>query len=181
MTNAKAKKSAKSSTPASAATGLIVLGFDARQKPCGARFVDAKPALVVKAAQLMGLRVYKVTSRDVAAAAKKLPLGQLYANGRAFVPHVRQSLYSDVIAALSYEPQQAAVGPHPDKASTPAPVACRATGTRSRRAISSSCRRAPNTAGPRPSCSTAPTTCSPCSTGITRSCPSSFATAPRWR
>ena len=90
-----------------------MLGFDARQKPCGARFVNAKPALVVKAAQ--------VASRDVAAAAKKLPLGQLYANGRAFVPHVRQSLYSDVIAALSCEPQQAAVGPHPDKASIPAP------------------------------------------------------------
>ena len=121
MTNAKAKKSAKPATPGPAATGLIVLGFDDRQKPCGARFVDAKPALVVKAAQLMGLRVYKATSRDVAAAAKKLPLGQLYANGRAFVPHVRQSLYSDVIAALSYEPQQAAVGPRPDKASTPAP------------------------------------------------------------
>lgn len=121
MTSTKAKKSAKPATPPSAANGLIVLGFDARQKPCGARFVNAKPALVVKAAQLMGLRVYKVASRDVAAAAKKLPLGQLYANGRAFVPHVRQSLYSDVIAALSCEPQQAAVGPHPDKASIPAP------------------------------------------------------------
>ena len=95
MTSTKAKKSAKPATPPSAANGLIVLGFDARQKPCGARFVNAKPALVVKAAQLMGLRVYKVASRDVAAAAKKLPLGQLYANGRAFVPHVRQSLYSD--------------------------------------------------------------------------------------
>ena len=121
MTNSKDKKSAKSATPASATKGLIVLGFDAQQKPCGARFVDAKPALVVKAAQHMGLRVYKVISRDVAAAAKKLPLGQLYANGRAFVPNVRQSLYSDVISALSCEPQQAAVGPHPDKASTPAP------------------------------------------------------------
>ena len=73
MTSTKAKKSAKPATPASAANGLIVLGFDARQKPCGARFVNAKPALVVKAAQ------------------------------------------------LSCEPQQAAVGPHPDKASIPAP------------------------------------------------------------
>ena len=56
MTSTKAKKSAKPATPPSAANGLIVLGFDARQKPCGARFVNAKPALVVKAAQLMGLR-----------------------------------------------------------------------------------------------------------------------------
>jgi hypothetical protein len=32
---------------------------------------------------------------------------------------VRQSLYSDVIVALAAEPQQAAVGPEDDKASTP--------------------------------------------------------------
>jgi hypothetical protein len=99
--------------------GLLVLGFDEQQKPCGARFVDAKPDLVAKAAQLMGLKVYKPTFPEVAEVAKKLPVGQLYATGRAFVPHVRQSLYSDVIVALATEPQQAAVGPDDDKASTP--------------------------------------------------------------
>jgi hypothetical protein len=99
--------------------GLLVLGFDEQQKPCGARFVDAKPDLVAKAAQLMGLKVYKPTSPEVAELAKKLPVGQLYATGRAFVPHVRQSLYSDIIVALAAEPQQAAVGPDDDKASTP--------------------------------------------------------------
>jgi hypothetical protein len=51
--------------------------------------------------------------------AKKLPVGQLYANGRAFVPNVRQTLYSDVIVALAGEPQQAAVGLDDDKASAP--------------------------------------------------------------
>ena len=51
--------------------------------------------------------------------AKKLPIGRLYANGRAFVPNVRQTLYSEVIVALAAEPQQAAVGPDDDKASTP--------------------------------------------------------------
>jgi hypothetical protein len=99
--------------------GLLVLGFDEQQKPCGARFVDAKPDLVAKAAQLMGLKLYKPTSREAAELAKKLPVGELYATGRAFVPHVRQSLYSDVIVALAAEPQQAAVGPDDDKASTP--------------------------------------------------------------
>jgi hypothetical protein len=84
--------------------GLLVLGFDEQQKPCGARFVDAKPDLVAKAAQLMGLKVYKPTFPEVAEVAKKLPVGQLYATGRAFVPHVRQSLYSDVIVALATEP-----------------------------------------------------------------------------
>jgi hypothetical protein len=99
--------------------GLLVLGFDEQQKPCGARFVDAKPDLVAKAAQVMGLKLYKPSSPEAAELAKKLPVGQLYATGRAFVPHVRQSLYSDVIVALAAEPQQAAVGPDDDKASTP--------------------------------------------------------------
>jgi hypothetical protein len=109
----------KSSTPISDDIGLLVLGFDDQQKPCGARFVDAKPDLVAKAAQVMGLKVYKPSSPEAAELAKKLPVGQLYATGRAFVPHVRQSLYSDVIVALAAEPQQAAVGPDDDKASTP--------------------------------------------------------------
>jgi hypothetical protein len=109
----------KTSTPASDDIGLLVLGFDEQQKPCGARFIGDKPDLVAKAAQLMGLKVYKATSRDVAEVAKKLPVGQLYANGRAFVPNVRQTLYSDVIVALAAEPHQAAVGPDDDKASMP--------------------------------------------------------------
>jgi hypothetical protein len=105
----------KTSAPLADDVDLLVLGFDEQQKPCGARFVDAKPDLVAKAAQVMGLKVYKPSSPEVAEVAKKLPVGQLYATGRAFV---RQSLYSDVIVALAAEPQQAAVGPDDDKAST---------------------------------------------------------------
>ena len=108
----------KTSTPAADDVGLLVLGFDEQQKPCGARFVGAKPDLVAKAAQLMGLKVYKTTSPDVAEVAKKLPVGQLYATGRGFVPNVRQTLYSEVIVALAAEPQQAAVGTD-DDADTP--------------------------------------------------------------
>jgi hypothetical protein len=109
----------KTSNPAPDDIGLLVLGFDEQQKPCGARFIGDKPDLVAKAAQLMGLKVYKASSPDVAEVAKKLPIGRLYANGRGFVPNVRQALYSDVIVALAAEPQQAAVGPDDDKASVP--------------------------------------------------------------
>jgi len=122
ITKASTSKTSATKTSAPMADddiGLLVLGFDEQQKPCGARFVDAKPDLVAKAAQLMGLKVYKTTSPDVAEVAKKLPVGQLYATGRAFVPNVRQSLYSDIVAVLATEPQQAAVGPDDDKASTP--------------------------------------------------------------
>jgi hypothetical protein len=110
----------KSSAAAATATSptLIVLGFDDQQKPRGARFVDANPDLVVNAAEMMGLKVYEASPPDVAEAAKKLPLGRLYANGRGFVPNVRQDLYSDLVVALAAEPQ-AAVSTAGDKESLP--------------------------------------------------------------
>jgi hypothetical protein len=67
----------------------------------------------------MGLRVYRTTSPDVAAIAKKLPVGRLYANGRGFVPNIRQDLYSQVLVVLAPEPQ-AALSPENDKDSLPA-------------------------------------------------------------
>jgi hypothetical protein len=103
----------------SAAATLIVLGYDDQQKPRGARFVDAKPDLVAKAADLMDLKVYQATSEDVAASAEKLPVGRLYANGRGFVPNIRQDLYSDLVVELAFEPE-AALSPETDKDSLPA-------------------------------------------------------------
>ena len=100
----KASVTKSSAAPTTAATPpLIVLGFDDQQKPRGARFIDAKPNLVTKAADLMGFKVYEASPPDVAEAAKKLPLGRLYANGRGFVPNIRQSLYSDLVVALALE------------------------------------------------------------------------------
>ena len=117
---AKQSVTKSSPVPATAATPpLIVLGFDEQQKPRGARFVDAKPDLVTKAADLLGFKVYEASSEDVAEYAKKLPLGRLYANGRGFVPNVRQDLYSDLVVALGLEPQ-AALSPETDKDSLPA-------------------------------------------------------------
>jgi hypothetical protein len=107
---ATAKASVTKSSSAAAVTAtpvLIVLGFDEQQKPRGAKFVDAKRDLVMKAADLMGLKVYEASPAEVAEFAKKLPLGRLYANGRGFVPNIRQSLYSDLVVALGLEPQAA--------------------------------------------------------------------------
>jgi hypothetical protein len=93
--------------PATSTPALIVLGFDDQQKPRGAKFVDAKPDLVTKAADVMGLKVYEASPPEVAELAKKLPMGRLYANGRGFLPNIRQSLYSDLVVALGLEPQAA--------------------------------------------------------------------------
>jgi hypothetical protein len=95
----------KASPTNSAAKALIALGFDERQRPRGARFTDANPNLVAKAAKLMDLNVYEAGSDDLAEVAKKLPIGRLYANGRGFVPNIRQQLHSKVIAALASESQ----------------------------------------------------------------------------
>jgi hypothetical protein len=112
---------AKSPTVATAAPPpLIVLGFDEHRKPCGARFVDAKLDLVAKAADFMDLQVHKVTSPEVAEVAKKLPVGRLYANGRGFVPNIRQELYSDLVVMLAAEPQQGALRAGDEKAALPA-------------------------------------------------------------
>jgi hypothetical protein len=161
-----------STAPATASPPLIVLGFDDQQKPRGARFVDAKPDLVTKAADLLGFKVYEASPEDVAEYAKKLPLGRLYANGRGFVPNIRQSLYSDLVVTLGKSRTQ-----HLARTVTTIacqlPLACPGPGTRSRLAISSSPRSRSNTAGGRQSCSPGKATASPCSTATTRTCRSS--------
>jgi hypothetical protein len=83
---------------------LIVLGYDDQQKPRGARFVDANASLVAKAAELMDLSVYAAANGELADLAKKLPVGRLYSTGKGFVPNIRQTLYSEIIAALAGAP-----------------------------------------------------------------------------
>ena len=107
----KAKAAAKESAPSAP---LIVLGYDEHHKPQAAQFPAADADLVAKAARLMDLKVYEAATEDLAALAKKLPVGRLYSNGRGFVPNVRQSLYSEIIATLAVEPQ-AALGKDKDE------------------------------------------------------------------
>ena len=115
----------KTSSPTSDDICLLVLGFDEQQKPCGARFVGDKPDLVAKAAELMGLKVYKASSPDVADVAKKLPVGRLYANGRGFVPNVRQTLYSEVIVAWRPNRSRPRSAPTTTRPAPRSPAACR--------------------------------------------------------
>jgi hypothetical protein len=118
--SAKTAVTKRSAAPAdNGAAALIVLGFDDEQKPRGARFDHDKPDLVTKAAELMGFKAFQASLPDVADVAKNLPLGRLYANGRGFVPKIRQSLYTDVVAELAFEPQTA-LSKNGDKDSLPA-------------------------------------------------------------
>ncbi len=47
----------------------------------------------------MELNVYEPKTKELAELAKKLPIGRLYANGKAFVANIRQNLYSQIIVA----------------------------------------------------------------------------------
>jgi hypothetical protein len=105
MTKSTAKPSPKSSPPTSTTVPLIVLGYDDQHKPRGARFQGVDAKLVATAAKAMSLNVYEASTEDLAALAKKLPVGRLYSNGKGFVPNVRQTLYSEFIATLAHEPQ----------------------------------------------------------------------------
>jgi len=88
-------------------SALFVLGYDDQQKPRGARFVDANASLVTKAAELMELNVYEAADGELADLVKKLPVGRLYSTGKGFVPNIRQTLYSQIIAALAITPSAA--------------------------------------------------------------------------
>ena len=116
---AKTSATKRSAEPAANGAILFVLGFDDQQKPRGARFVEDKPELVAKAAGLMGFKVYRTASEDVVAAAKRLPIGKLYANGRGMVPNIRQDLYTDIIVELVADPPEPLPGTREDKNALP--------------------------------------------------------------
>ena len=80
---------------------FVVYGLDADKKPRAARFDNSHPELVAKAAELMNLTLYEVKSPGVAALAKRLPNGRLYANGNGFVPPVRRDLYTTLAAVIA--------------------------------------------------------------------------------
>ena len=163
----KAKAAAKQSAPSAP---LIVLGYDEHHKPQGAQFPAADADLVAKAARLMDLKVYEAATEDLAALAKKLPVGRLYSNGRGFVPNIRQSLYSEIIVTLAVEPQAAARQRQGRAAGRdrPAPDLGRDRAWSSRHRPGG----AWSMGGGKPSCSLATATCSRCGFGTTRSCPS---------
>jgi hypothetical protein len=85
----------------SEAPDLVVFGLDESRKPRAARFGSAHANLAAKAAELMSLTAWPVSSPGLAEIAEKLPTGRMYANGRAFVPNVRRDLYAKLIAAAA--------------------------------------------------------------------------------
>jgi hypothetical protein len=78
---------------------VVLFGLDENGKPRAARFNREHAVLATKAAELMGLTVYTVTSPALTEIARQLPVGRIHATGRGFVPNIRRDLYAKLIEA----------------------------------------------------------------------------------
>ena len=80
---------------------IVVLGIDVDGRAHASRFEERDAAFVQRAAELMGFHVVRVPpdNDELHAIAAKLPLGKIFATGRAFVPFVSRSAF-DKLAAL---------------------------------------------------------------------------------
>jgi len=80
---------------------LVVLGLDIDGKPHASRFAERDAPFVQRAAELMAFHVIRVPHKEeeLHALAQGLPLGKIFATGRAFVPFVARAAF-DKLAAL---------------------------------------------------------------------------------
>ncbi|WP_128935502.1 hypothetical protein [Bradyrhizobium zhanjiangense] len=112
---------------ANATDKLFVFGLDEDGKPRGARFAEFNEKVVSAAAQMKLASVHPA-SPAVTEIGMKLPVGRLYASGKAFVPPIRRDLLGKLKAALDVpgdesQVQQPAPAPSPEKANEGAVVA----------------------------------------------------------
>ena len=75
------------------APAVVVFGKDEAGKAHASWFNEAEAELATKAAGLMGYRVLRVTSPDIAAKAQELAAGRVFASGKGFVPFCKMGVY----------------------------------------------------------------------------------------
>jgi hypothetical protein len=92
------KKSDKLSD--SPSTKLFVYGLDEGGKPKGARFPATETEKVLPVATAMKLQSSQACSEEVANLGMKLPVGRIYARGKAFIPNIKRDLYDKLLAAI---------------------------------------------------------------------------------
>src|SRR6202012_5187221 len=92
--------SAVSSSP------VFAFGLDENGKPRGARFTQGLNDQLVSAALDMNCRVVQNHSAALTALGLKLPVGRVYASGKAFIPNVRRDLYDKLDAARQQPPEE---------------------------------------------------------------------------
>src|ERR1700730_7332079 len=117
---------------ANAPDKLFVFGLDEDGKPRGARFAEFNDRVVSAAAQMKLASVHPA-SPAVAEIGMKLPVGRLYASGKAFVPPIRRDLLRKLTGAREAAGDDSHIQ-HP--APAPSPEKTKAGGVVARRTIS---------------------------------------------
>ena len=81
---------------------IVVLGIDVDGKPHASRFEERDAPFVQRAAELMGFHVIRVApdNEELYALAAGLPLGKIFATGRAFVPFVSRATFDKLVVLV---------------------------------------------------------------------------------
>jgi hypothetical protein len=85
---------------------VFAFGLDENGKPRGARFSQGLNDQLVSVALDMNCRVVQNHSAALTALGMKLPVGRVYASGKAFIPNIRRDLYDKLEAARQQPPER---------------------------------------------------------------------------
>jgi hypothetical protein len=81
-------------------TQMFVYGLDETGKPKGARFQATETEKVSPVVAAMKLQSFQTGSEEVTSLGMKLPVGRIYARGKAFIPNIKRELYDKILGAL---------------------------------------------------------------------------------
>jgi hypothetical protein len=84
---------------------VFAFGLDENGKPRGARFPQGLRDDIVHAALEMRCRVVQNHSAAFTAIGMRLPVGRVYASGKAFIPNIRRDLYDKLDQARQLPPE----------------------------------------------------------------------------
>jgi hypothetical protein len=99
-------KKEETTAAAFANSPVFAFGLDENGKPRGARFSQGLNDQIVSAALDMNCRVIQNHSAALTALGMKLPVGRVYASGKAFIPNIRRDLYDKLEAARQQPPEE---------------------------------------------------------------------------
>lgn len=107
--------------PSGTKAELIVFGLDTAGKPKAGRFTEKHAAAAAKAANSLKLSTCPGDKPAIADILKKIPVGRLHAQGKAFIPYIKRELFDQIQAAAA--PAAPAAKSNPGPAVTETPVA----------------------------------------------------------
>jgi hypothetical protein len=96
---AKSSASAKTNEPGRAP--LLVFGLDQAGKPKAGRFPDRHATLARKAALALNLNAYPMDRPKLVELASQIPVGRIHAQGKAFIPSIKQGLFDQIRQAVN--------------------------------------------------------------------------------